>query len=131
MAWIYNPTNAAYETIMTVGTNRDFLLRNRVLTFFDGTTNRAFGSPLSSNVWHHVAVVSDGSTLRVYLNGALLGTPQAVSLGSVTGALQIGAWVQGTGNYDFFGRRIDEVWVYNRALTKAEVQTDRNTPIAP
>jgi len=76
-------------------------------------------------------MVSDGSTLRVYLNGALLGTPQAVSLGSVTGALQIVAWIQGTGNHDFFGGRIDEVRVYNRALTQGEVQTDRNTPIAP
>src|SRR5438093_12995755 len=68
---------------------------------------------ISSNVWHHVTMVSDGSTLRVYLNGALLGTPQAVSLGSVTGALQIVAWIQVTGNHDFFGGTIDDVGVYN------------------
>jgi hypothetical protein len=102
-----------------------------VLTFFDGAANRAFGTALATNVWHHVAVVSDGATLRVYLNGALLGTPQAVSLGSATGALQVGAWISGIGNYDFFGGRIDEVRVYNRALTPGEVQTDRNTPVAP
>jgi hypothetical protein len=67
-----------------------------------------------------VAVVSDGSTLRVYLNGAPSGTTQAVSLGSVSGALQIGVWIQGvrSANYDFFGGRIDEVRVYNRALTQ-------------
>ena len=78
-----------------------------------------------------MAVVSDGSTLRVYLDGAPSGTPQAVSLGSVTGALQVGAWTMGSGNYDFFGGRIDEVRVYTRGLTQAEVQADMNTPIAP
>ncbi len=130
MAWVYNPTNAAYETIVTVETNRDFYLSNGVISFYDGLAERLFGSAISTNVWHHVAIVSDGSTLRVYLDGAPSGTPQAVSLGSVTGALQVGAWMLGSDNYDFFGGRIDEVRVYTRALTQAEVQADMKTPIA-
>jgi hypothetical protein len=131
MAWIYNPTNAQYETIVTVGTNRDFYLRNGVITFYDGSAERPFGSTISRKRWHHVAVVSDGSTLRVYLDGAPNGTPQAASFGAVTGTLQIGAWTLGSANYDFFGGRIDEVRVYTRALTEAEVQSDMTTPIAP
>ena len=131
MAWIYSPTNAQYETIVTVGTNRDFYLRSGVIAFYDGSTERPFGSKISRNVWHHVALVSDGSTLRVYLDGAPRGTPQALSLGSITGVLQVGALPVGSGNYDFFGGRIDEVRVYSRALTQAEVQSDMTTPVAP
>jgi len=131
MAWIYNPTNAQYETIVTVGTNRDFYLRNGVISFYDGSTEHLFGSAISRNVWHHVAIVSDGSSFRVYVDGAPSGTPQAASLGSVTGALQIGAWNLGSGNYDFFGGRIDEVRVYTRGLAQAEVQTDMNGPMVP
>jgi hypothetical protein len=82
-------------------------------------------------LWHHVAIVSDGTTLRVYLDGAPHSTPQTVALGAVTGALQVGAWIQGTGNSDFFGGRLDEVRVYTRALTQVEVQTEMNSPIAP
>ena len=81
--------------------------------------------------WHHVAIVSDGSTLRVLVDGAPSGTPQVVSLGAVIGTLQAGAWTMGSANYDFFGGRIDEVRVYSRALAQTEVQTDMNTPIAP
>jgi len=131
MAWIYIPTNAAYETIVTVGTNRDFYLSNGVLTFYDGSAERPFGSAISANVWHHVAVVSDGSTLRGYLDGTPTGTPQTVALGPVTGALQVGAWILGSADYDFFGGRIDEVRAYTRALTQTDVQTDMNRPIGP
>jgi hypothetical protein len=45
-----------------------------------------------------------------------------------TGPLRIG------GNSlwgEFFQGRIDEVRVYNRALTPAEIQTDMNTPVGP
>src|SRR5439155_44457 len=74
MAWVYNPTNTAYETIVTVGTNRDLYLRSGVITFYDGSAERPFGSAISRKRWHHVAVVSDGSTLSVYLDGAPSGT---------------------------------------------------------
>ena len=131
MAWVQNPTNAAYETVVTVGTDRDLYLRNGVITFWDGSVERPFGSAISRKGWHHVAIVSDGSTLRVYLDGAATGTPQGVSLGAVIGTLQAGAWTMGSANHDFFGGRIDEVRVYSRALAQTEVQTDMNTPIAP
>ncbi|HLC42521.1 MAG TPA: LamG-like jellyroll fold domain-containing protein, partial [Methylomirabilota bacterium] len=49
---------------------------------------------------------------------------------SVSGTLQIGAWIYGGSNVDFFGGTIDEVRIYNRALSQAEIQTDMNTPVA-
>ena len=130
MAWINKPLNPAYATIVTVGGNRDFYLGSGVLAFYDGSADRLFGSALSSGTWHHVAIVSDGSTLRAYLNGAPIGSTYNVALGSYSGSIQVGAWIYGTNNVDFFNGTIDEVRIYNRALTQTEIQTDMNTPIS-
>jgi hypothetical protein len=115
--WVYNPSNAPYETIMTVGSNRDLYLGNGVITFYDGTTDRAFGSAISTNAWHHVALTSDGTNLRAYLDGVQQGTAQAVALGSYTGTVQVGSWISGTGDVDFFGGTLDDIRIYNRSLT--------------
>lgn len=87
-----------------------------------GTT----GLPL--NTWSHLAVTYDGANLRLYVNGTQVGT-RAVSgaLVTTTGPLRIG------GNSiwgEYFQGRIDEIRIYNRALTVAELQTDMLTPVA-
>ena len=79
------------------------------------------------NTWTHLAATYDGSTLRLYVNGTQVGS-RAVSgsLATSTGALRIG------GNSlwgEYFAGRIDEVRIYNRALTAAEIQADMNTPL--
>jgi Concanavalin A-like lectin/glucanases superfamily len=84
-------------------------------------------SPLPLNAWTHLATTYDGSTLRLYVNGAEVGT-QATS-GAIqvsTGRLRIGGnaiWSE------WFAGRIDEVRIYTRALTAAEIQADMATPV--
>ena len=129
MAWVLNPTRTAYETVMTVGGNRDFYLGNGVPTFYTGSADLTFGSALANGVWQHVALVSDGSTLRAYLNGAPFGTTRTVALGAVTGPLQVGAWIIGAASADYFAGTIDEVRVYSRALSQGEVQTVMNVAV--
>jgi hypothetical protein len=95
------------------------------------TANEAWAkgtSVLTLNAWSHVAVTYDGTTVRMYVNGVQVGTkPQTGSLVSSTQPLRIGGdaiWPE------WFKGHIDEVRVYNRALTAAQLQTDMNTPIA-
>jgi Concanavalin A-like lectin/glucanases superfamily len=81
------------------------------------------------NVWTHLAATYDGTTLRLFVNGAQTGS-RAVSgaLLTSTGVLRIG------GNSlwgEYFAGRIDEVRIYNRALTLAEIQADSNAPVLP
>ncbi len=70
---------------------------------------------LPLNAWTHLAATHDGTTLRLYVNGVQVGSrAMAGSLLTSTGALRIG------GNSiwgEFFQGRIDEVRVYNRALS--------------
>jgi len=87
------------------------------------------GSRLAANTWTYLAATFDGSMLRLYVNGVQVGSA-ALSGGIRTsaGALRIG------GNSvwgEYFQGRIDEVRVYNRALTASEIQSDMNTPISP
>jgi hypothetical protein len=75
----------------------------------------------STGVWHHVIGVFDNSDLTVYLDGKS-GTPVNIS-GSIyngTGSLNIGKWVEG--GYQFNGQ-IDDVRIYNYALTEAQIKT--------
>jgi hypothetical protein len=79
------------------------------------------------NAWTHLAVTYDGASLRMYVNGILVKTTAAPGAAVVSGSpLRIGGdsvWGE------YFRGLIDEVRVYNRALTGGEIQTDMATPI--
>ncbi|MEV0613899.1 LamG-like jellyroll fold domain-containing protein [Nonomuraea sp. NPDC050404] len=82
---------------------------------------------LPLNTWSHLAATYDGTTLRLYVNGTQVG--QRVTDGPIRtddGVLRIG------GNSlwgEYFEGLIDEVRVYDRALTPAQIHTDMNTPL--
>jgi hypothetical protein len=82
---------------------------------------------LPLNTWSHLATTWDGTTMRLYVNGVQVGS-RAVSgtIAVSSGQLRIG------GNAiwgEWFAGRIDEVRIYNRALSAAEVQADMTTPV--
>jgi hypothetical protein len=89
----------------------------------------AVGTAMAANTWVHVAMTYDGTTLRFYRNGTQVATAAASgAVSATTGALRIG------GNSpwgDYFSGMIDEVRVYNRVLTAAEITTDMNTAVKP
>ena len=95
---------------------------------FGGVKARAFGtSVLALNTWTHLAVTYDGAMLRLYVNGLLVAsTAKTGAIASSANPLQFG----GDAIYgQYFAGKIDEVRVYNVALSAAQVQTDMNTAI--
>ena len=85
----------------------------------------------SLNTWYHVAGVYNATagTLNLYVNGVLdsgtvLGTVPLAQLNQAV-SVNIG---RRTGGY-YFNGIIDELRIYNRALSLAEIQTDMNTPL--
>jgi hypothetical protein len=86
-------------------------------------------TPNPVDAWTHLALTYDGAMLRLYVNGALAaGENITGAIQTNSNALRIG------GNFpygEFFQGLIDEVRVYNRALTQAEIQTDMNNPVEP
>jgi hypothetical protein len=95
--------------------------------FIGDERNLYGGTRLAVNTWTHLAATYDGTTERLYVNGVQVSSRAQTGLiqGS-SGALRIGGnsvWGQ------YFQGRIDEVRIYNRALSAPEIQADMNAPI--
>ena len=82
---------------------------------------------LPLNSWSHLASTYNGTTLRLYVNGTQVASKAiSGSIVSSTGALRIGGnsvWTE------YFTGRIDEVRIYNRALSANEIQADMKTAV--
>ena len=86
-----------------------------------GTTGSYYcdsAATLSQNTWYNITKVFDGNVFSLYLNGTL--TCSISALGTSPGAITIGQY--GGGGYGFNGY-IDEVRMYNKALTSNQVNS--------
>ncbi len=88
--------------------------------YAEGTTSLPTGS------WSHLAFTSDGTTLRLYVNGEQVGSAAAIAAAATTIPLTLG---HGVVLNSYFDGKIDEVRIYNEALSKTQIQADRDKPI--
>ena len=141
-AWVYPTKATTWSTILMKEQPGDF-----VYVLYAGASNKPpalflnvstsvsgehgivapGGSTLPSYAWSHLAGTYDGITLRLYLNGTLVASQAFTGLiAPSTGALRLGGdSISG----DYFQGRLDEVRLYNRALSASEIQADMSTPI--
>jgi sugar lactone lactonase YvrE len=107
----FGTTNATYH----LGT-----LSNHQL-FFSQWGSAIFGPALQTGQWYHIAVTNVGNSVTLYLNGA------AVASGSLTIAtpastnFYIGRIPGTLGDTRQLNGEVDEVSVYNRALSASEI----------
>jgi hypothetical protein len=89
-----------------------------------GALNTAFGTILA-NTWYHVAIRFNGTNKQIFINGVSAATQTATALNSAsnTEVLRIGEGNTG----ELFNGIIDEVKVFNRALTDEEMMIEYNT----
>ena len=91
----------------------------------DGSTDQFFESStaITAGTWSHVALTFNGTTVRAYINGVAAGT-KAVSgtMFNSTSPIEIGA----RNNAHFFNGNIDEVRVWTRVLTEAEILAQKD-----
>src|SRR5687768_2824728 len=101
-----------------------------------GGTNRYITSAIDYNdgQWHHGVVTFDNpnNILRLFVDGVQIGTLSTTSNPDNTGSqpLRIGGNSQSL-TEDFFIGQLDEVGVWNRALTNAEITSLMNTGTFP
>jgi hypothetical protein len=92
------------------------------------TSNRwQTGVSVTAGVWQHVVAVYDNGAMRFYYNGTEYTTGLTEGNHSSAGTFTIGANQNGGGN--FYTGIIDEVAVWNEALTAAEITTLYNSGI--
>jgi glucose/arabinose dehydrogenase len=136
-AWVRPTTNSGWRTAVLKerGANLVYALYTsngaRPNTEnFSGTENAAAGPrALALNAWTHIASTYDGSALRLFVNGTQVASkPASGTMPNTANPLRIG------GNAvwgEYFSGLIDEVRVYNRALSAAEIAADMNAAVTP
>ena len=137
-AWV-NPStvNATWRDVIYKGNDNYYLeatssnaSRPDAGMIAGGSYADAFGtSALPANTWSYLTETYDGTTLRLYVNGTqVASTAHTGAIATSTNPLQIG----GDSLYgQYFAGLIDEVRVYNTALTATQIQTDQATSVNP
>jgi len=84
---------------------------------YNSGSNSCYASPTSwnANTWYHIVFTSSSSSRNIYINGNLDNSLGGVSPGSYSGNLHI--------SDDALIGSIDDVRIYNRALSSDEVKT--------
>lgn len=86
-------------------------------------------TPLLTNTWHHVAVTYDAATttMKLYKNGNLVATNTNVPQVLNGNIIRLGSFDDGV---NLFNGRMDEVRIWDRALTACELQYNKDTELA-
>jgi len=81
---------------------------------------------INNTDWNHVVVSQSGLNVSIYLNGVVLGsTTNSLEANTTNSYNYIGRWHQGYPT-QYFNGFIDDVRIYNRALSAAEIQAIYN-----
>ncbi|NUM34779.1 MAG: LamG domain-containing protein [Candidatus Brocadiae bacterium] len=124
-SWVYTPGNFGYWTIV----GKDNAYQNQLLgsngiqnsIYYGGWSEKNSSAVLTAGAWNHVVITFNGSTQSIYANGTLI-LQGAFSAGINNSAdtMYIGSWKAAS---EFFYGIIDEVSVWNKALSSTEVST--------
>lgn len=128
--WVkYNTTNFQYHLWNgnNSGTNANtsfmFSTQSSNLLLFRGGNGSTYftlwGSNVAPNIWYHIVGVNTGSSCYLYING-VASSPVAAVTPLYNSGTEFTIGADGSGSYDFNGL-IDEVSVWNRALTQSEI----------
>ncbi len=132
-AWIRPTSRADWRAIFSKrSSNSASQMRFGVTMYIDNgrlflTSQQSFilfwhAPPL--NTWEHIAIVATASSTTLYVNGAVQETGAGFTLGtSATAPVAIGNTPD---DDDPFAGSIDDLRIYNRALSQAEIQADMN-----
>ena len=100
----------------------------RAQMFWNGSINPiASGQTVSDGIFHHSAVTYDGNNMTLYLDGAAIASRAQTQLSYASvyyyqlGAGYTSGWPAGNSGVSWFSGLIDEVSLYNRALSSGEI----------
>ena len=144
-AWVRGSVGASSPDAFVVGKDQAFALvvgltapHKAQFAVKAGGTWYGFPSSITSvddGAFHFLTGVYDGTTLYVYVDGVLEGSQNigGLTLNSPVSNLEIASCVGGS-DCDVSGEMwqglIDDVRIYNRALSAAEIVSDMNAPVS-
>jgi hypothetical protein len=95
----------------------------RFLLIKDGTNYKGIDSSVLGSGWHHIVAVWDGSNTNIYIDGLNDSqTPVAGgTVNTITTSVNTKIGLETTSGGHYFNGTIDEVMVFNRSLSAAEI----------
>ena len=111
----YSGTGSYFQTGVAIELNT-----NGTIMFFNGAARTTTSAQYSINTWYNLVVTSDGTTVKMYVNGS------QVTLDSTTVVARnfTNVWINSakysSNNFGITGK-IDEVAIFNRALNTTEI----------
>jgi hypothetical protein len=123
-AWVFRTSDSDTQHILGKRTSDCGVLNYQMYYQYDyvgfgGNDAASLSFVLSKNTWYHLAGTFDGSTFSLYINGELKATAPGTLGPVVSSDLEIGN--SGACANGWFGGLIDEVEIYNRALSSSEI----------
>lgn len=129
-AWIKTTQTTGSQSIINYGNQT---INNSRFGFINASGNLYFvgeGNDYNTNTliadgnWHHIAATYEASTLKIYIDGALNATVTKV-LNTNNNIFNIGASCNPTPG-EFFNGSIDEVRIWDVALSQTDIQDTMN-----
>lgn len=138
------PTGSGARTV-SIWVVSQSTVNNQVFNYGNNTNNQAYGFSVQSssvtnyawgndlvlngysigaNAWVHIVTTYDGTTAKIYYNGVLQASGNK-SWNTADSGFRIGRNINGSNG--FYGH-VDDLKIYNRALTDAEVTQLYNQP---
>jgi hypothetical protein len=123
-AWLYADNFLQHTFIIAknpINTQWALIIEGRGLLKWRGAgvaTNVVCDMP-SNGAWHHVVAAQEGTKGSLYMDGVLRAAGTLPAIGNGAGAINFGRF--NSGDHWYFNGRMDEVRIYNRALSQAEV----------
>jgi hypothetical protein len=124
---IYKENTGSLAYALFASTSTAEVPTGTVFTNAEYSAPAAGGLPLAT--WTHISMTWDGTTLKTYVDGAMVASQAAPApLITSTGQLRIGGENVRNG---WFNGYIDEVRIYGRPLSATEIAADMNKPVNP
>lgn len=136
MAWAMNSnlTNAqqriASRYISGATTNEQYGidLSSSIPRFLIGSTTTVTQvmapNAINALAWNHICGTYNGTTMSLYVNGTLVNTlARSGVIASSTSAFSFGADYNGSAGREFFAGALEDIRLYNRALSQGEIET--------
>jgi len=130
MAWVFPVRQRGLSDILSKG---DFIAfqesDNEALTFFAGGWGRGTLSvplpDLWTNHWHHIAGISDGNELKIFIDGNEAGS---LTISSPADLSSTARWMIGRNeefpDQRFFNGKVDHFKVFVEALSQSEIREE-------
>lgn len=95
------------------------VLNNNGNSSIEGIIN--LSNNITDNNWFHLVIISEANLERVYLNGVLVGSGDIIYSSVTSNDLEIGK--DSHGLVEYTNGKLDDIRIYNRALTGTEIQS--------